>query len=151
MRLAKVSGGLGIKDPLLFSLSLRAKLIWRLLIPEEEWWKEDFIKKYIPLLNPLSPEEANWTGKGSIFWRLCKVAWHLILNSLQWKDGNEEDINIWSDPFSPNMMQDIQTHLSDLKGWLDQKNRETLANISLWDPQTREWMGWSLYNLSENL
>ena len=43
----KENGGLGIRDPKMINLALRAKLIWRVIKGEKEWWKKDLCNKYL--------------------------------------------------------------------------------------------------------
>lgn len=41
------SGRLGIKDPNLLNISLGAKILWRLVSSQYDWWKKVILHKYL--------------------------------------------------------------------------------------------------------
>jgi hypothetical protein len=46
VRSLKDNGGLGIKDPMLMNIAMRAKILWHLTSRQLEWWKNVLVKKY---------------------------------------------------------------------------------------------------------
>jgi hypothetical protein len=39
-------GGLGVRDLELMNIILGSKLLWRMVMGENEWWKRALLKKY---------------------------------------------------------------------------------------------------------
>lgn len=72
IHLPKVNGGLVVKDPLLMNISLGAKIIWMLISDSNEWWKMDFICKYLKKNRISREEEVQSTNPGFQIWKLCK-------------------------------------------------------------------------------
>ena len=90
----KCRGGLGIRDPKQMNKSLGAKLIWRLVTSDKEWWKEVVRKKYIKRPKP-KMLDGEWIGKGSSLWQLCKASFNLIQSHFYWIPGNGKKIKVW--------------------------------------------------------
>lgn len=76
----KACGGLGIKDPSIFNIALGSKILWRLVIGKNEWWKKVIVHKY------LSGERLGYLDMvpmvigGSKIWKLLKASISLIKN-----------------------------------------------------------------------
>ena len=94
-------------------MALGAKIIWRLVTGEREWWKLAMGMNYFGRMNLSRIENLNWEGKGSQMWQLCKATANRILDNLGRYLGNGKKIKILedkimgSDPLEE--QQDLQT------------------------------------------
>jgi hypothetical protein len=114
----KSRGGLGIRDPKITNLAMGAKLLWRLITGDNDWWKQALSSKYRLGKRIRSMDKPHLNQTGSQIWKLIKGASPFFREHLSWIPGNGKSIKIWQDrifgvTFNPN-----DENLSDLKGWM---------------------------------
>jgi hypothetical protein len=69
---SKDQGGLGIRDPELANIALGAKLLWRLVSGNKEWWKTTIVKKYKMGTRKRCLDQEQVSHNGSPIWKLLR-------------------------------------------------------------------------------
>jgi hypothetical protein len=84
----KVNGGWGLKKPFLFSKSLIAKNVWR-LIQITSLWVQLIKSKYISLdtMEEWVKKHIKRVQNVSMMWKALKFPFHLVGNWLVWQVG----------------------------------------------------------------
>eukprot|EP00253_Pinus_taeda_P021761 PITA_21761 len=130
-------GGWGIKRLPEFSLSLAAKLGWR-LISMENLWTRVIKRKYIdpiPLEDWIRSQDKK-SKHSSVIWKATVEAFTVIDQGLAWKVGDGKNVRIGRDPWvgcnasyalSPGLMR----HLGN-KGLLTLNQVEKIGLSSIW-------------------
>ena len=142
--------GAGIRDPTLMNLTLRAKILWRIVSGEKAWWKEILGKRYMKGTRKICFDEFPLTGNGSPIWNLCEKAVHIIKKNLLWISINGKQIRIWSDNLGPISPTNHLVSFAELKQWLDHLNISTLFYLSSWN-NSGIWVGWKELEIPKHL
>jgi hypothetical protein len=98
MGMAKVVGGLGFRDLVVFNKALLAKQWWRILQNPESLSARLFKAKYFPNSNFL---EAPTGARVSFIWCSICNARELLSQGLLWRVGDGNSIKIWGDRWLP--------------------------------------------------
>jgi hypothetical protein len=139
----KENGGLGIRDPERINLALGAKLIWRVITGEKEWWKKSLCNKYLSKVRKRCVEGVDLGKSGSPIWKLIQASVPLIQSHLNWNPGNGKEIKIWEDNFSEMGVLSSIPSLNHFKLWLSSSGKSTLYDISNWH-KNGTWESWNL-------
>jgi len=110
-------GGLAIRDPILMNTSLGEKLVWRLIIGNEDWWKTTLFAKYSTSSRLCCLDGPTPPLLVSLIWRLLKNSSPLIKSNLSWALGNIAHINIWTDDILDREPLNSLVSLCPLKYW----------------------------------
>jgi hypothetical protein len=143
-------GGLAIKDPTIMNISMGAKLAWRLVTGNSDWWKKALVEKYFQSPRLRCLEEPLPATPGSPIWRLLKNTTSLIQAKLSWAPGNGETINIWMDRILNHEPLKSLEILHPLKNWCYMNDLTKLQDFCLWNNEG-DWVRWKPPNLPENL
>jgi hypothetical protein len=84
VRAPKIHGGLGIRDPTLSNIALGAKILWRLVIGKQEWWKKVPVQKYLEGDQLRCLDTTPPTQPGSPIWKLLKASLPLFQSKATW-------------------------------------------------------------------
>ena len=68
----KSMGGLGIRDPEISNSAMGAKIFWRLISGDNDWWKQALISKYRLGKRKIIMDNPHLHQTGSQIWRLIK-------------------------------------------------------------------------------
>ena len=92
MTKSKAIGGMGFWDLAMFSDSLLAKQVWRLLHNKTSLFYKVFKAHFFPNSSLM---EAVDSRMGSYAWKSILRGWDIIQRGALWKVGSGEKINIW--------------------------------------------------------
>jgi hypothetical protein len=145
------NGGLSIRDPMLVNLSMGAKILWNLVSGKNDWWKQAIKKKYLLGDRLRCLDQINSLSRGSPVGKLLSASIPLIQKQLTWIPGNGRKILIKEDSIMGK--QPLWTHMNlrPLIIWLDRQGKKCIADISSWNMETGDWIGWNLTNTPTNL
>jgi hypothetical protein len=96
----KALGGWGLKNIFLFSKSLAAKSVWRLITTKILWTKVVLLKYVAPLslIEWLRSPSPRTTGI-SVMWKSVQRAFDVVGNNLAWLVGSGNSLRIGRDPW----------------------------------------------------
>ncbi|CAA7016816.1 unnamed protein product [Microthlaspi erraticum] len=92
----KANGGIAFKDIETFNKALLGKQLWRMLKQLEALVSRVFRAMYFCKTNPL---EAKLGSRLSYAWKSIQAAQNLMKQGIRRVIGNEEDTDIWTDPW----------------------------------------------------
>jgi hypothetical protein len=93
----KIDGRLGIKDPMLMNMAVRAKLIRRSVTGKYDWWKQVLDSKYMEGPRKRSFDKPLNNPVGSPIWKLLQASQTIMQSQLTWIPGNRKKIQLWTD------------------------------------------------------
>lgn len=111
MCVSKDNGGLGIKNPHKFNLSLLTKITWRLIENPDKLWSIILKNKYFPKCDPLDYKKK--TIKSWVWTSICEGI-DVIRENHGWELGNGKNINMWSDKWLPNGKSPKPRNIGDI-------------------------------------
>ncbi|XP_026433803.1 uncharacterized protein LOC113331295 [Papaver somniferum] len=106
IRMPKISGGVGIRNPHNVNLSLLTKLGWRMLNNPNDLWIRILKGKYFPRNNPL---HKNRDYEISLIWHSIRKGLDIVKENYIWEVGDGRNINISLDNWIPGV-----SHLQNL-------------------------------------
>ena len=86
-------GGLGVRPSSFFNNAALAKLAWRVISDNENWWSQIVRRKY---LNKVSFFQANKKQNKSYAWNGVLDARDLVTKGMRWLDENGKKIQFWT-------------------------------------------------------
>ncbi|PRQ37611.1 putative reverse transcriptase zinc-binding domain-containing protein [Rosa chinensis] len=89
----KSTGGLGIRPSAYFNNAAIAKLAWKVINDQDNWWSQIMRRKY---LRKVSFFQAKKKQKNSIAWSGVLDARDLIMKGMRWIIGNGKNIKFWT-------------------------------------------------------
>lgn len=136
IRVPKLHGGSGIRDPSLMNVTFGAKLDWKMRTHPNWWWAQILKEKY-----QQRPEVDHHPKHWSPIWKLILSASFLISYHLSWIPGIGKSIKLWEDSILHHSPQEQGGDLRPLKNILKQRGMTTLAHISDWnnDDLGKDW------------
>jgi len=145
VRAPKTHGGLGILDPTLSNISLGDKILWRLVIGKQEWWKHFLVHKCLEGDQLHCLDTTPPTQPGSPIWKLLKPSLSLFHSKSTWILENRKQISIWEDYIMGNPLLRENKEQEPLFLWFSEHGINTLFYLSIWNPYG-SWVGWLLAN-----
>ena len=146
-------GGLQIRNLAKQNLAMGAKILWNLVSGRESWSKKFLRKKHFHRQRLRCIDHTPQLKKGSPIYKLClKVIDHFRAN-LYWIPGNGKKINLWEDSIMGEQPLGQIFEIENIKSWLQDRNIETLWDISSWDDDDarRSWKGWNIGDYPQRL
>jgi hypothetical protein len=146
----KSNGGLGILDPSLSNLALGAKILWRLVTDNQEWWKRVILNKYLTGDRLRCLDSPPSRILGSPIWKLLRASLPLFQSKATWIPGNGKKICVWTDSIMghPPLLQ--TNSLQPLYQWCTANHKLSLFDISQWH-RSGIWAGWHIPDLPDQL
>ncbi|XP_026400485.1 uncharacterized protein LOC113296390 [Papaver somniferum] len=123
-------GGLGIKNPHQFNITLLTKLASRLIIEKYKLWAKIIKAKYFPNSHPL---EASKSSNLSWIWTSSRKGLDLIKGNFIWQVKNGNSVKIWEDRWIPN--SDIPSQPQDSQGTAPTTVQELITEDNTWDQE----------------
>lgn len=142
VRETKEHGGYRIRDPSIMNLSLRVKIIWRLVSGRYDWWKNVLHKNYFFVGRLWCINGVIKNKKNLSILKVIKYATPLICDKLMWILGNRKLISIWIDNIMGNEPLEKNIELTPLHNWMDKQNLKTLFDNSEWEETIGQWLKW---------
>jgi hypothetical protein len=94
---------------------------------------------------------AHSLNRGSPIGKLLSASIPLIQSQLTWIPGNGRKILIGADSIMGKQPLWHHMHLRPLINWLDMQGKKHISDISSWNTDTGDWIGWNLPNIPSNL
>ena len=114
VRETKEHGGYRIRDPSIMNLSLRVKIIWRLVSGRYDWWKNVLHNNYFFVGRLWCINGVIKNTKNLSILKVIKYATPLICDKLMWILGNRKLISIWIDNIMGNEPLEKNIELTSL-------------------------------------
>ena len=127
------NGGIEICLPRLMNISLRTKIIWRMINGNGHWWEKVLTMKYLnchitKLITDTIPDSPC-----TQIWKLVKRIIPLIRDQISKNPGNGKTISIWEDTIMGKNPLNQQQNLRGLQRWMEEQRFNTLYSILNWD------------------
>lgn len=132
------------------NIALGAKLLWRLVIGDNDWWKRAICQRYLTRDKRRSLDSSPDRQAGSPIWKLIWASLAFFQESLIWILRNEKKINVWDDRFSASDILREDLSLAPLRQWFTSQGKSSLFDISNWH-SNGAWKGWNLGPLPHHL
>ena len=140
--LPKKSGGLEIKDPEVTNIAMGAKILWRIVTREKEWWKMALIKKYRMGGRKRCMDKTLDPQPGWKIWKLIRIVIPLFKEHLSWIPRNGKMIRLWQDPIMGVDLNSCEEETCDLKRWMLDEYKHTLYYNLAWN-ENGNWKEWN--------
>jgi len=132
LRVPKSHGGLGILDLFFSNLMLGAKILWRLVIGKQEWWKKVLVNKYLEGDRLRCPDSSPPCQPSCPIWKLLKASLPLFQRKATWILGIGHQISIWRDNIMGNLPLQEEEGMQPPISWCSEHGINTLFDLSKW-------------------